>query len=128
MSCHSKGKTPYKIEELSKEVKRVGMVIKLKEETLEEYKRVHADDHEGVRDLLSKYGLRNFNIFLIKLDDGHYYEFGYYEYHGSDYETDMAKLAAEPRNIKWGELCSPMQIPLEGYEDWAMMEPIYFNP
>lgn len=114
--------------EVEKVSKRVGMVVKIKEEHIEEYKRIHAPDNPGVRDLLSKYNMRNFSIFLQKLDDGNYYEFGYYEYVGNDFEVDMEKLAAEPRNIELLKVCDPMQVPLEGYESWAEMELVYYNP
>ena len=107
-------------------IKRVGMVIGLKEDQIEEYKRIHADDHAGVRDLLTKYHLHNFSIYLQEID-GKYYEFGYYEYTGKDFEADMAKLAAEPRNKEWLEICDPMQIPLEGHDSWAEMELVYRN-
>lgn len=109
------------------QVKRVGMVIKLNPEMIDEYKRLHADDNAGVRDLLTKYNLRNFNIFLHKLDDGNYYEFGYYEYLGVDFKSDMKKLSAEPRNKAWLKVCDPMQIPLDGYDSWAEMERVYYN-
>lgn len=108
-------------------VKRVGMVVRLNEDMIDEYKRLHADDNPGVRDLLTKYNMRNFNIFLHKLDDGNYYQFGYYEYIGDDFEEDMRKLSNEPRNKAWLEVCDPMQIPLEGYSSWADMEQVYFN-
>lgn len=107
--------------------KRVGMVIKIREDKIEEYKKLHATDNPGVRDLLTKYNMRNFSIFLHQLDDGNYYEFGYYEYIGDNFEEDMANLAQEPRNIEWLKVCDPMQIPLEGYEGWAEMEQVYFN-
>ena len=50
-------------------VKRVGMLIKLRPEHVEAYLKLHADDHPGVRDLLQKYNLRNFNIFIQKIDN-----------------------------------------------------------
>ena len=56
--------------------------------------RLHADSHPGVRDLLVKYHLHNFSIFLQQID-GKWYEFGYYEYTGKDFDADMARLAAE---------------------------------
>jgi L-rhamnose mutarotase len=112
----------------SNTIKRVGMVIGLKEDKIEEYKRLHADDNPGVRDLLTKYHLHNFNIFLKKMPDGKYYEFGYYEYTGDDFKDDMAKLAAEQRNIDWLKICDPMQTPLPGEDGWAEMEQVYFNP
>ena len=109
-------------------VKRVGMVVKIKKEMVEEYKKLHADDNPGVRHLLTKYHMRNFSIFLVQLGDGEWYEFGYYEYWGDDLEGDMAKLDAEPENIKWLEKCDPMQEGiLPGQQGWKTMERIYFN-
>jgi len=110
-----------------KVAQRVGMVIKIKPEFIEEYKRLHADENPGVRDLLTEANMQNFSIFLHQLDDGNWYEFGYYEYTGDDFEADMAKLEKHPRNIEWLEICDPMQVPLEGYEGWAEMEQVYFN-
>ena len=78
-------------------VKRVGMVIGIRPEKIEQYKALHVDTNPGVRDLLTKYNLRNFSIFMHQID-GKWYEFGYYEYTGDDFEADMAKLDAEPRN------------------------------
>ena len=114
-------------EKVKKEVKRVGMVIKIKPECIEDYKAIHSDSNAGVRDLLIEANMRNFSIFLHQLDDGNWYEFGYYEYTGDDFEGDMAKLEANPRNIEWMKVCEPMQIPLEGYESWAEMDEVYFN-
>ena len=114
-------------ESTEKDVKRVGMVIKIKPECIEEYKAVHADSNPGVRDLLIEANLRNFSIFLHQLDDGNWYEFGYYEYTGDDFEGDMARLDKHPRNVEWLKICDPMQIPLEGFEGWAVMEQVYYN-
>jgi L-rhamnose mutarotase len=110
-----------------KPIKRVGMVVGIKPEVIAEYKRLHADGNPGVRDLLNKYHMHNFSIFLHKID-GKWYEFGYYEYTGDDFDGDMAKLAAEPRNEEWLKLCDPMQMPLEGEKGWAVMKRVYYNP
>ena len=110
----------------TKDVQRFGMVIQLKPERVAEYKQLHADSNHGVRDLLTKYHMHNFNIFLHKID-GKWYEFGYYEYTGDDREGDMAKLSEEPRNKAWLKRCDPLQIPLEGEKGWAEMERVYFN-
>jgi L-rhamnose mutarotase len=109
-----------------KEIKRVGMVVQLNEKHMDAYKKLHADSNPGVRDLLTKYNMHNFSIFLHEID-GKWYEFGYYEYTGNDFEADMAALDAEPRNKEWLKVCDPMQIPLEGYKGWAEMERVYFN-
>ncbi len=108
-------------------VKRIGMVIKVKAERLDEYLKLHSDAEPGVRDLLSKYNMRNFSIFLTQLEDGNYYEFGYWEYWGENFEADMAAMAKEPRNKEWLEMCDPMQIPLQGEKGWREMDRIYFN-
>lgn len=110
-----------------KPVKRVGMVVGIKPEMIDEYKRLHAADNAGVRDLLNKYHMHNFSIFLQQMPDGKWYEFGYYEYTGENFAEDMAQLAKEPRNIEWLEKCDPMQIPLPGAKGWTEMESVYFN-
>jgi len=110
----------------TKVTRRVGMVVGIDPEKIEEYKTLHADSNPGVRDLLTKYHIHNFSIFLQEID-GKWYEFGYYEYIGDDYEGDMARLAAEPRNKEWLKVCDPMQIPLPGAQGWTEMERVYFN-
>ena len=110
----------------SRSVKRVGMVVGIDPAHIEEYKRLHADGNPGVRDLLNKYHMHNFSIFLTKIED-RWYEFGYYEYRGDDFEADMAALAKEPRNIEWLKICDPMQILLSGEKGWREMERVYFN-
>jgi L-rhamnose mutarotase len=122
-SCRSKAEPRLQ----KKDIKRVGMIIKIKPEYIEEYKALHANSNPGVRDLLSEANMHNFSIFLHQLDDGNWYEFGYYEYTGDDFEADMAKLNKHPRNIEWLKICDPMQIPLEGEDGWTEMEQVYFN-
>ena len=115
-------------EEQHQNMKRIGMVVKIKTESVEEYKKLHANNNPGVRHLLTKYNLRNFSIFMVQLADGEWYEFGYYEYWGNDLEGDMAKLDAEPENVKWLEMCNPMQEGiLPGQEGWKVMDRIYYN-
>jgi len=99
----------------------------LKRDMEAKYRQVHADSRPGVRDLLSKYGMQNFSIFLTEID-GELYEFGYYEYVGDDFEKDMAEMEKEPRTVEWLKMCDPMQQPLPGEKSWRQMERVYFNP
>lgn len=108
-------------------VQRVGMVIGIKTDQISAYEALHAASNSGVRDLLSKYHMHNFSIYMRQLDDGKYYLFGYYEYTGTDYKADMEKLGAEPRNQKWLSVTGPMQVPLPGEQSWAMMKEVYHN-
>ena len=106
---------------------RTGMVIGIKADQVSAYEALHAASNPGVRDLLNKYHMHNFSIYLHQLDDGKYYLFGYYEYTGTDYKADMEKLAAEPRNQQWLSVTAPMQAPLAGEKAWAMMKELYHN-
>lgn len=111
----------------SKNHKRVGMVIRLKPECVDEYRKLHSASNPGVRDLLSKYNMVNFSIFLHRIGK-EWFEFGYYEYSGENFEADMAALAEEPRNKAWLEICDPLQLPLDGAASWVEMEEVYHNP
>jgi len=112
----------------SSNVQRVGMVIGIKADQISAYEALHAASNSGVRDLLEKYHMHNFSIYMRQLDDGKYYLFGYYEYTGTDYKADMERLGAEPRNQKWLSVTGPMQVPLPGEQSWAMMKEVYHNP
>src|SRR6202023_1307383 len=67
------------------QAQRIGMVIGIKPDQISAYEALHAASNAGVRDLLSKYHMHNFSIFIHQLDNGKYYLFGYYEYTGRDY-------------------------------------------
>lgn len=117
------------------DIKRFGKIIVLKDDCKEKYLALHADGNAGVRDLLQKYNLHNFNIFMHTLPDGKTYEFMYYEYRGTDFDGDMALLNAEPRNIQWLSECDPTQETLDPNAksggsggSWVDMTRIYFNP
>lgn len=53
------------------ERRHFGKCIELKAECIDEYKRLHADGHAGVRDLLTKYNLVNFSIYLHEIRGAH---------------------------------------------------------
>lgn len=107
---------------------RIGIVIGIRSDYISAYEAVHAASHPGVRDLLVKYHMHNFSIFIQKFDEDHYYLFGYYEYTGSDYQADLEELASEPRNQEWLRNTDPMQIPLPGERSWSIMREVYHNP
>jgi L-rhamnose mutarotase len=107
---------------------RIGMVIGIRPDQISAYEALHAASNEGVRDLLAKYHMHNFSIYLEKLDDDRYYLFGYYEYTGRSYKADMEKLAAEPRNQLWLKATDSMQVPLPGRPSWSVMREVYHNP
>jgi L-rhamnose mutarotase len=87
-------------------MQRMGMVIGLKPEKIAEYKRLHADAWPDILDMISKCNIRNYSIFLKEPEN---LLFGYWEYHGTDFEADAAKMAADPRTQEWWDVCMPCQ-------------------
>lgn len=99
------------------------MVIKVRPGKLEEYKRLHANVWPAVLRTISECNIRNHSIYH---NDGTL--FGYFEYHGSDFAADMAKMAADPVTQEWWALCEPCQEPLATHapgEWWTNMEEIF---
>lgn len=108
-------------------LKRVGMLIEIRPDYIDIYREHLAAGHLGFRELLIKYHLRNFSIFLQKIED-RWFEFAYYEYAGRNFEADMSALAAEQKNQEWLKICEPMHLPLNGESGWIKMEQIFSNP
>jgi len=108
-------------------LRRVGSVIEIRPECITAYRKLHSEEYPGVRDLLVKYHLRNYSIFLHQINK-RWFEFGYYEYAGRDFDGDMEALALEQRNQEWMKICDPMYLPLKGETGWVKMEYIFFNP
>jgi len=109
-------------------MKRYGTVIGLRPEKLDEYRRLHAAVWPDVLKMIKECHIRNYSIYLRQLDDGRHYLFSYFEYTGSDFTSDMAKMAADPTTQKWWSVCMPCQKPLESRasgEWWASMEEVF---
>jgi len=106
-------------------MKRVGSVLKVRSEKLEEYKRYHQAVWPEVLAKITECHIRNYSIFY---KDG--YLFSYFEYVGEDYQADMDKMAADPKTQAWWAIMKPMQEPLptrkEG-EWWAEMEEVFHH-
>lgn len=98
------------------------MVIGLKPDLVEQYKRLHAAVWPEVLALISDCNIRNYSIFIKEPEN---LLFGYWEYVGENFEADMSKMAADPKNQEWWTVCMPCQEPFStrnSGEWWAMME------
>jgi L-rhamnose mutarotase len=99
------------------------MVIGLKPETEQKYKQHHAAVWPAVLEMIHACNIRNYSIYLRN-----HILFSYFEYHGSDFAADMARMAADKTTQEWWALMMPMQDPLpdrgEG-EWWAAMEEVF---
>ncbi len=104
-------------------MQRYGSVIGVKQDAIAEYKKHHAAVWPEVLDMIRNCNIRNYSIFLK--DD---LLFGYFEYHGTDFRADMAKMAADPKTQEWWKIMGPMQRPLPSRADgewWASMEEVF---
>lgn len=107
----------------SNSLKRYGQVLKVRPEKLNEYVCYHAAVWPEVLKTIHACNIRNYSIFLK--DD---LLFAYFEYAGSDFKADMARMAADPKTQEWWAIMEPMQDPLptrsEG-EWWADMKEVF---
>jgi L-rhamnose mutarotase len=104
-------------------MKRYGMLIRVKPEKFEEYKKLHAAVWPEVLDMIKQCNISNYSIYH---KDG--FLFGYFEYTGSNFEADMARMAADPMTQKWWDICKPCQEPLQSRAEgewWAAMEEVF---
>ncbi len=109
-------------------MKRYGMVLGLRPEKVEEYKQLHAAAWPDVLKKIRECHIQNYSIYLRTLDDGRPYLFSYFEYTGTDFAADMAKMAADPTTQRWWDVCKPCQQPLAHRapgEWWSPMEEVF---
>lgn len=109
-------------------IKRYGMVLGLRPEKVEEYKKLHAAVWPDVLAMIRQCHIRNYSIYLRQLDDGQHYLFSYFEYIGRDFAADMAKMAADPATQRWWSVCIPCLKPLANRapgELWASVEEVF---
>jgi L-rhamnose mutarotase len=102
---------------------RYGLAIGLKPEAEQKYKEYHAAVWPGVLDTIRACNIRNYSIFLHN-----HTLYAYFEYHGTDYEADMARMAADKTTQEWWRIMDPMQIPLPGAnpaEKWITLEEVF---
>src|ERR1700748_1640746 len=104
-------------------MKRYGTVIQLRPEHEEAYRIAHsAVPPDGLR-TIRECNIKNYSIYLRNS-----VLFGYFEYAGSDFSADMARMAADPATQQWWKSVQPMQEPFpdraEG-EWWSTMDEVF---
>lgn len=104
-------------------MRRFGQLIGLKPGVLEKYKEYHAAVWPEVAAMISACNIKNYSIYH---HDGQL--FAYFEYHGSDFAADMAKMGQDKKTQEWWDIMMPMQEPVatraEG-EWWATLEEVF---
>ena len=102
---------------------RIGQVIKVHPEKIDEYKELHANAWPEILAKITECNIRNYSIY--SKDN---YLFAYFEYVGEDFNADMDKMAADPKTQEWWAVCKPCQEPIETRkvgEWWADMQEVF---
>lgn len=98
-------------------MKRVGFLLKVKPDRLEEYKERHRSVWPDMQDALRETGWSNYSLFLR--DDG--LLFGYVEV--EDFDAARAAMATREVNARWQAEMAPFFEQLEGLRpDEGMMQ------
>jgi len=104
-------------------VERVVQEIRVRPESIAEYRRLHEQVPDAVQDRIRRCGIANYSIHLLgdRL-------IGYFEYHGDDLAADLAAMAADEPTQQWWRLTDPLQEPLPeagpgGH--WATAEQVF---
>ena len=104
-------------------MKRFGQVIRLQPGVLARYKEYHAKVWPEVLDTIRRCHIRNYSIY--------HHEgtlFAYFEYVGTDFAADMARMAEDPKTQEWWAIMKPMQSPMPTRapgEWWCGMEEVF---
>lgn len=104
-------------------MKRVGFLLKVKPETLPEYRKHHEAVWPEMLDALRRNGWRNYSLFIR--DDG--LIFGYFEADES-FQASLDGMAGEPVNLRWQATMATYFESLTGRPDENMLELVeYFH-
>ncbi len=98
-------------------MERVGFLLKVREERLEEYKKHHEAVWPEMLDALRRHGWRNYSLFLA--EDGRL--FGYFEAEES-FQASLDGMATEEANARWQTFMSDYFEDLPGLPDESMMQ------
>lgn len=106
---------------------RHGSIIGIPEQSILAYTQLHAAVWPGVLAALEKANIRNYSIYMGQIKPGEYLLFSYFEYVGSDFAADMARMG-DPVTKIWWTYTDPLQRRLPGTPDgqqWKTMEQVF---
>lgn len=104
-------------------MRRFGQIIGVDPLQFERYKDYHAAVWPEVREMIKACHISNYSIF--HKDN---ILFACFEYSGTDFTADMARMAADPKTQEWWAIMEPMQRPVANRsagEWWAEMEEVF---
>jgi L-rhamnose mutarotase len=98
-------------------MKRFAQTVNVKKGKMNEYKKAHLQVWPEVLKQISQSNIKNYSIFVFQD-----ILFSYFEYHGVDYESDMAKMASDPITQNWWALMEPL---IEEGDWWLDIEEVF---
>ncbi len=98
-------------------MKRVGFILKVKEDKIDAYKEHHEQVWPEMLDALKRTGWHNYSLFMR--EDG--LLFGYFEA-AESFETSLDGMSNEAINAKWQKFMMPFFEELGGAADENMIE------
>lgn len=104
-------------------MRRFGQVIELKPEGAEAYIKLHAEVWPEVLAMITECHISNYSIYCKNN-----LLFAYFEYTGSEFDKDMAHMAADATTQRWWDTVKPLMAPIadrEPDEFWANMDEIF---
>ena len=99
------------------EVERVGFLLKVRQDRIEDYKAHHRAVWPDMLAALERHGWRNYSLFLAP--DGSL--FGYFEAE-EDFQSSLAGMAGEAVNDRWQAFMAEYFEGLEGFADQGMLQ------
>ena len=104
-------------------MERHGQLIGLDPQRFDDYKKYHEKIWPEIAQTIRECNIKNYSIFQFedKL-------FAYFEYVGSDFESDMEKMAENKKTQEWWAIMEPMQRPVDNRkkgEWWAEMNEVF---
>ena len=104
-------------------MERHAMIIGIKEECIEEYKKYHANPWPEIEECIANSNIKNFSIYIHKT-----ILFGYFEYFGNNLKANMGLWAENQKMQEWWKNHISMLEPIEkgSREDgWNYIEEIF---
>lgn len=98
-------------------MKRIGFLLKVKPDRIQEYKRHHETVWPEMLEALRRHGWHNYSLFMR--DDG--LLFGYFEASES-FQASLDGMAKEAINEQWQAFMSPYFESISGRPDQNMLE------
>jgi len=106
-------------------VQRIGQIVRLRPEAVTRYLELHASVWPDVLRTIQACRITNYSIFLREPE---LLLFAYFEYVGDDFESDQARMAADPVTQEWWTITMPLQQPLDGLAEgewWAPAREVF---